>query len=473
MTIVLQANGGQYNRKSKQPSENMLESDGAHYRCAWIEDSVTFHSDGNISCGLDDPHGQRSFGNIYTQSVQEIFGNPEYDKLQRRLWDGHRCRDCGHFRAEANPSASINRRPPLPTRIVVETTVTCNIRCPNLPCLANNDPHEVTRDSRFLDVKAFRKAIGQIGAGLKTVNFYNYGEPFMHRQAEEMLLHLRAASPSAFIVTSTNGIPLSKYERAESLVKALPNRVTFTIGGATQETYSRYHVNGRLAQALLGLKNVCEAKRRAQQSLPEIVWRYLAFHWNDSDEEIDRAIGLAHECGVDRFSLYLTNTPPGARSVRLSPGSPAFWKYRKYLHIDHEGELNHIYRSELPDEQGFYPPEKLRALGWAKWTSSRAQLRLRPERGVLHLVLSTNREQRRKRDQMCTVRLPWGAFEVAVKHGVWNESTFKIPFHYRRLQEHEAELIVEDHWFPSSEIGSKDLRCLGVLIAIENPEVRA
>jgi hypothetical protein len=63
----------------------MTESDGFHYRCAWIERGITVHSDGNVSCGLDDPHGQGSFGNVKDTPVGEIFGNPEYGRLQDKL----------------------------------------------------------------------------------------------------------------------------------------------------------------------------------------------------------------------------------------------------------------------------------------------------------------------------------------------------------------------------------------------------
>jgi hypothetical protein len=61
----------QFNRKIPAPSLLMHPSDGFQYRCPWIEDSITIHSDGNVSCGLDDPNSQRSFGNILSQPIEE------------------------------------------------------------------------------------------------------------------------------------------------------------------------------------------------------------------------------------------------------------------------------------------------------------------------------------------------------------------------------------------------------------------
>lgn len=41
-----------------------------------------------MTCGLDDPHGLRSFGHVGRQSLAEIFANPEYDHLREGLRDG-------------------------------------------------------------------------------------------------------------------------------------------------------------------------------------------------------------------------------------------------------------------------------------------------------------------------------------------------------------------------------------------------
>jgi len=108
----------------------MHPSDGNHYRCPWIEDSITVHSDGNVTCGLDDPHGQRSFGNVHSQTIEEIFGNPEYRNLRVNLWEGRRCVDCTLYTRETFDFNSGSRvRPSLPSILVVEPTVKCNISC--------------------------------------------------------------------------------------------------------------------------------------------------------------------------------------------------------------------------------------------------------------------------------------------------------------------------------------------------------
>lgn len=403
--------------------------DGRRYRCSWIEDSVTIHSDGNVSCGLDDPHSQRSFGNLHhSRSIEEVFRNPEYLALQDRLWEGYRCRDCGHFREvaeEGAPPPAVRQK--LPTRLVLETTVKCNIRCPNPPCLANNDASVRTRDQDGLTLEAVHRVAGELGENLQTILFYNYGEPFMNRAAESMLAALREKAPAAKIVTSTNGILLADPARAEKVVAAVPDHVTFTISGVTQESYGRYHVRGQLVKAMKGLKNVCDAKRVRCQAVPHVLWRYLVFNWNDSDAEIDQAVATAEEYGVDELSLYLTNTPVGVRSLRFSPGSPAFLKYRRYIHRDAEGRLDHEYHCELPDEDGLFKIEELPSLGTARWTSSRASISCGGGPRWLRIAISTARSKSAVERHTCQVRTPWATVTVPVVFGEWQEASFWIP----------------------------------------------
>ncbi len=249
----------------------MLPPDGRRYRCQWLEDSMTVHSDGNVSCGLDDPHANRSYGKVRSQSVAEIFNNPEIAQLQQKLSQGYRCSDCSLYELIENPDEMPPARPALPTTLIVEPTVLCNLRCPNTACIPNNAAGIRTRDKDSLDVEVFGSLLRQVQSGLKYVYFFNYGDPFVHRQAEHMLTMLRQACPSVEVVTSTNGIPLSKLDRADRVAAAEIDHITFTISGVRQESYARYHVNGRVDLALKGLENLCQAKTRLGLRRPIIV----------------------------------------------------------------------------------------------------------------------------------------------------------------------------------------------------------
>lgn len=454
-----------FNRKLTDPSRLMFPADGHRYRCPWIEDSITIHSDGNVTCGLDDPNGQRSFGNINRQSVAEIFANPEYGRLQRKLWEGHRCTECSLYqRVPDGEPDEMPVRMRLPSTAVVEPTVRCNIRCPNDACIANNNPAIRTRDADMLGLDPFRRAVDELAGHLRHVYFFNYGDPFVHAQAEDMLAHLRRACPDVRVVTSTNGIPLAKPERARKVVAAGLEFIVFTIGGITQESYSRYHVAGRVDLALRGLTNVTAAKRELQVHKPVVHWRYLLFPWNDSDAEVAAALRLAEEHGVDEFCLYLTHVPAGAMSFRFSPGSPNFARYRNHI----ASSLGYTYLVQSPDRDGFYGLEQT-ALGPARWTGWQARKRLRVDRHRARLAVSTGRPAAMERTNHLFIVTPWQTLKVPIDPMAWRTIELVIPDHLQ-IDAVEVELVTFDHWFPAEEVGNGDSRCLGVLVQEDGAE---
>lgn len=440
------------------PGDLMLESDGRRYQCEWIERGVTLHSDGNVSCGLDDPHASRSFGDVGSGTIAEIFASPEYDRVRRKLWDGFRCFPCSlYHEVERIEGAPLPDRPTLPATLVAEPSVRCNIRCDNVVCDPNNDRSLATRETEDLDVETFARVIEEIGSGLEKVFFFNYGDPFMHGAAEDMLVHLREHCPDAVIVTSTNGIPLMKAERAARVVESRLNQITFTISGMTQESYVRYHGGGRLDQALQGLRNVCEARQGG--STPRVEWRYLVFNWNDSRDEIDKAIALSREIGVDRFTLMVTHIPHRSGSWRLAPGTPDFQRYRDHIELAEGYSV-----SASPDVDGFYHPENLPGFGEARWTGWRSRLELPERDGALHLAVSTNRQASRDADHGLLIRTPWQVYRMTIRPDEWSDVVLPVPEGVQGLGPVPIELIAEDVWYPAEELGNGDRRCLGVLI---------
>ena len=448
--------------KNTHPSESMLPSEGSSYECPWIEDSITIHADGNVSCGLDDPHARRSYGNVYEQSIEEIYANPEFDRVRDSLREGRRCNGCNLFQARRNGEEETPaKRAPLPSTIVVETTVKCNLRCDNAACNPNNAPGLLTRHSSHLELTKFSNVIDQLKDTLATVYFFNYGEPFLHPQAEDMLLHLREKRPAVRIVTSTNGIPLAKASRAEKVVRSGLDSITFTIGGITQQSYVRYHANGQVGLALQGLQNICEAKKRQGSDKPSVIWRYLVFRWNDSESEIDSAIALSKLYGVNQFCLYLTHMPVNSSSYRLSPGSPSFDKYGKYI------DFVHGFDCVFPDERGFYGLEDIEGLGKARWSCWRATRTSRRDGNCLRLALSTNRPG--TDGQECIVRTSWTSLRVTLQPMQWREVSILIPWAQRETDEFDVDIITPNAWYPVEELGSADHRCLGVLVREESP----
>jgi hypothetical protein len=100
------------------------------------------------------------------------------------------------------------------------------------------------------------------------------------------------------------------------------DEVTFSIDGASAESYAQYRRRGEFDKAMRNLRAAADEKRRAGRDLPFINWRYILFTHNDSDEEMTRAREMADGMGVDRLCWELTDHPEDMYSRRFVRGSP-------------------------------------------------------------------------------------------------------------------------------------------------------
>ena len=118
----------------------------------------------------------------------------------------------------------------------------------------------------------------------------------------------RRAFPHIYLYTSTNGLAFSEAQ-ARRLVHSGIDEVTFSIDGATPESYVKYRQRGRFDVAIANLRAMADEKRRAGRDLPFLNWRYILFKWNDSDEEMNARAGAGRRdrrrsplLGADRSS---------------------------------------------------------------------------------------------------------------------------------------------------------------------------
>ncbi|MCJ7871444.1 radical SAM protein [Phaeobacter sp. J2-8] len=463
-----------HNRKDKTPSRHMTPADGTPRFCPWIEDSMTILSDGTVTCGLDDSDGLRSFGSVHEQSLPEIFANPEYQRLRDGLKKGQKCRDCALYQPLTGPRP---QRPRLPRKLVVEPTVRCNLRCPQSACFANNSRDHKTRDSDDLPRDVLDRALAQLGDGLEEVYFFNYGDPFMHRDAPKMIGDIRRHSPGAKIVTSTNGIPLAAKHKAQQVVESGLDHIVFTISGMTQDSYARYHVNGRLESALRGMRNVVEARRAVGTTRPHISWRYLGFRWTDGFDDLDAALELAEDLGINDFSIYLTHIPEDSWSYRLAEGSYGYSRYRPWINVAYG------YNRPPAPVDGLFPPEDLPKFGRARWTNWHGRPSVTIRDGKITFSLSTNSPAAASEapgpdssgsnssssvssGTEIFLRTPWRRlYKITVPYCAWGNVTLDVPTSWWSQGEITVDLFCPNAWFPADWLGVEDYRCLGVLIA--------
>ena len=300
--------------------------------------------DGRMVCGCADPYGKRVLGDARTASVGGIWTGETATRLRNDINAGGArfCGDCPlklPLKKDQPPPQRELDVGLLPSRLYIECTAACNISC-NQACCAPETGITRTRQAGMLDFELFRRVIDEAGPSLGRVDFFNYGEAFLNKRALEMCEYIKANFPHIYLYTSTNGLAFNE-DGARRLVRSGIDEVTFSIDGATPETYVVYRQRGDFAKAIRNLTAAMDEKRKAGADVPFVNWRYILFTHNDSDAEMDLARGMAAEIGVDRLCWELTDHPENMFSRRFVPGSE---DYRRIEHEvwDHNGLGNAI-----------------------------------------------------------------------------------------------------------------------------------
>jgi hypothetical protein len=297
------------------------------FTCDWIDKILVVLCDGKVVCGCADPKGERPLGHLKHERIHEIWRGPKVRRIREELNAGFSgfCLPCGLKRPLADDEP-VPQRPldaaVLP-RLFVEPTVVCNLNCFQAVC-APGAGLVATRGRKFFPFEEFRDMLAETGPGLIRLDLFNYGEPFLHPRALDMIEHVKKNYPHIYLYTSTNGLLLDE-RKITRLAESGIDEVTFSVDGADQRTYARYRRGGDFARLLKNMATLVGEKKRLGREVPFINWRYILFGWNDSPWHLRKARRLAKKIGVDRLTWEITDHPAGAASSKYRIASPA-WK---------------------------------------------------------------------------------------------------------------------------------------------------
>jgi hypothetical protein len=297
------------------------------FTCSWPWSTMVLLCDGRLVCGCADPYGKRVLGDVRTASVSAVWTGEIASTLRQDIVDGGSkfCGDCP-LKLPLKKDEQPPQRPldvgQMPSRLYIECTAACNISC-NQACCAPETGITRTRQAGMLDYDLFTRVVDEAGPSVGRIDFFNYGEAFLHKRALDMVEYIKSRHPHVYLYTSTNGLALTE-DGARRLARSGIDEVTFSIDGATHETYVQYRQRGDFAKAIRNLTALCDEKRKNGLDVPFVNWRYILFSHNDSDNEMELARKMAAEIGVDRLSWEITDHPENMFSRRFVPGTPEF-----------------------------------------------------------------------------------------------------------------------------------------------------
>jgi radical SAM protein with 4Fe4S-binding SPASM domain len=177
-----------------------------------------------------------------------------------------------------------------PARITIESGNVCNLRCPLCP----TGQRDVSAKKGFLSFSDFKRFIDEVGKNLLLIRLYNWGEPLLNKDFVKMVEY--ANSKKIAVKISTNlSLPIEDTQ-AEALIKANLQKIYVSCDGASNSTYSVYHIDGDYGKVISNMRLLLEKKKQLKNHYTEIVWLFHVFSHNE--HEIEKARAMAKDIGI-------------------------------------------------------------------------------------------------------------------------------------------------------------------------------
>ncbi len=141
--------------------------------------------------------------------------------------------------------------PFIPKNIQIEISNRCNLKCPMCP----RGQNKAIRNKNDISIEFFKGIISELQEHNPKIQLWNYGEPFLHKQANALIKSIPKKFSDCSI--STNGHFMTR-ELAKSIISSGITELIFAIDGITEETYRKYRINGSLSTVLANLRTFSE-----------------------------------------------------------------------------------------------------------------------------------------------------------------------------------------------------------------------
>ena len=168
--------------------------------------------------------------------------------------------------------------------------------------------------SRYLDTAVLKERLTEMGAlGVKAIMYGGEGEPFMHRDMADIILHTKASGID--VAMTTNGV-LFTPQRSEPALGAL-EWVKVSIAAGTAGTYAKLH-NTKPADFNRVIENMSHAARfKAANGLNCTLGMQMLL-LPDNQAEAATLARIAHDIGMDYLVIKPYSQHPQSKTRQYS-----------------------------------------------------------------------------------------------------------------------------------------------------------
>lgn len=187
-------------------------------------------------------------------------------------------------------------------RIGLDACNVCQLKCPVCPTALGHTHKKMGKG--YLTLENFKK-FADANKSVKRVEIVNYGEVLLNKELPQILEY---AYKKGIMLTAKNGINFNnaRDEVLEAMAKYQLGSATASLDGASQETYSKYRINGNFDNVLKNVKKLVEYKKKYNSEYPYLRWQFIV--WGHNEHEIEIAKKMAEDLGM----TFLLKLPYGA-----------------------------------------------------------------------------------------------------------------------------------------------------------------
>jgi len=157
-----------------------------------------------------------------------------------------------------------------PYAAIIETSNTCNFRCPTCPT-----PHKLIYERRppeVMPLDKFKRIIDRIKDTVHIVYLYNSNEPLMHADIAEMINY--ASNQNLHTMISTNCSLLTE-EKSRQLLASGLGEIRFAFDGTTKEAYEGFRPGGDFNQVKSNIETFCRLKKELKIKRPIATLQFI------------------------------------------------------------------------------------------------------------------------------------------------------------------------------------------------------
>lgn len=181
-------------------------------------------------------------------------------------------------------------------------------------CTVDKKNYNLSNQNRLLPLAAFERIVTDMakhGLRLNMGNICGVGEPTINPDIWKMIRLVKEKLGGNVLISTNGNGPYSN-----EIVTSGLDKIKIAVDAVSQETYKIYRQNGSLQKAIDFTRAIADEKERLKADKPKIIWQYILFNYNDSDEELITYQKMAADNGVNqlrivytRCSDYSTRTP--------------------------------------------------------------------------------------------------------------------------------------------------------------------